>query len=577
MPGFVRSKKDEARWKRAKKATSKSRSKDESSFSDRDWALTTHIYNKMKKNNKTNTNSVDKIIKELNLTKNLMKQSRKDPVSWEDLVDPMLTDQNDEDQGAASEEGDYEPETSFEESMGLEPEAEKAYLDKDPQSADEDETEARSDEPVYVDPDEYEKQERQKVLNSLMSQTEKGSYPEPSAEELDALRNHTRAYERYFKNYNAVKADPSENPLVAREGRTLEAFNDAVRDKKNEFEKLTNSDEYKKADLAQQFKMKRQFERDWAANNPDHHSKAIELHGKAEDKAQSGIDAFNRKKDEIISHILRGGAAGEGLESTEAGLQHAGITREDEKPAGGIIGDPMAAFALGNKDFIRHYNDVYKKKAKKISQLEDLADYSNSEDSQDIKRILGAPPEKGPLLDSFFVRYMPLLYVGAKKALNTLGLNKDNPNVDLGMIHEVGTHALVHAINTYKPEKGAKFTSWALTNIIKGMMGALKAKDPNRHVRVEYNKFQKKNRQGLPTTAPAREAVSVPKPETPTESVAPSVSPQVSAPQEQPSMPKPKVSEMLSTSGHSKARDMADKLKAVDAQKKIIIRRRSGE
>jgi len=71
--------------------------------------------------------------------------------------------------------------------------------------------------------------------------------------------------------------------------------------------------------------------------------------------------------------------------------------------------------------------------------------------------------------------------------------------------------------------------------------------------------------------------VSVPKPETPTESVAPSVSPQVSAPQEQPSMPKPKVSEMLSTSGHSKARDMADKLKAVDAQKKIIIRRRSGE
>ena len=164
-----------------------------------------------------------------------------------------------------------------------------------------------------------------------------------------------------------------------------------------------------------------------------------------------------------------------------------------------------------------------------------------------------------------------------KKALNTLGLNKDNPNVDLGMIHEVGTHALVHAINTYKPEKGAKFTSWALTNIIKGMMGALKAKDPNRHVRVEYNKFQKKNRQGLPTTAPAREAVSVPKPETPTESVAPSVSPQVSAPQEQPSMPKPKVSEMLSTSGHSKARDMADKLKAVDAQKKIIIRRRSGE
>ena len=54
MPGFIRSKKDESVWAKAKKATAKSKGKDEESFSDTDWALTNHIYHKMKKSSSLN-------------------------------------------------------------------------------------------------------------------------------------------------------------------------------------------------------------------------------------------------------------------------------------------------------------------------------------------------------------------------------------------------------------------------------------------------------------------------------------------------------------------------------------------
>jgi hypothetical protein len=49
MPGFVRTKADEAKWSKAKSAVSKQRGKSQESFTDRDWALTNHIFHEMKK------------------------------------------------------------------------------------------------------------------------------------------------------------------------------------------------------------------------------------------------------------------------------------------------------------------------------------------------------------------------------------------------------------------------------------------------------------------------------------------------------------------------------------------------
>lgn len=44
MPGAGR---DEAKWKRAKKAVSESKGKPESAFTDRDWGLVQKIYREM--------------------------------------------------------------------------------------------------------------------------------------------------------------------------------------------------------------------------------------------------------------------------------------------------------------------------------------------------------------------------------------------------------------------------------------------------------------------------------------------------------------------------------------------------
>lgn len=49
MPNFVKTPKDEARWKKAKDAVSASKGKSESDFQDSDWALANYIYHKMGK------------------------------------------------------------------------------------------------------------------------------------------------------------------------------------------------------------------------------------------------------------------------------------------------------------------------------------------------------------------------------------------------------------------------------------------------------------------------------------------------------------------------------------------------
>lgn len=49
MPGFVKTAKDEKKWKRAKQAVASSRKKSESEFDDQDWGLANKIFHKMKK------------------------------------------------------------------------------------------------------------------------------------------------------------------------------------------------------------------------------------------------------------------------------------------------------------------------------------------------------------------------------------------------------------------------------------------------------------------------------------------------------------------------------------------------
>jgi len=49
MPGFIKTAAQEAKWKRAKRAVSRSRHKKKKDFQKRDWGLVTHIYQGIKK------------------------------------------------------------------------------------------------------------------------------------------------------------------------------------------------------------------------------------------------------------------------------------------------------------------------------------------------------------------------------------------------------------------------------------------------------------------------------------------------------------------------------------------------
>lgn len=46
MPGFIHTKRDEAKWSRMKHAVSHSKGKPESDFTDRDWALANYLWHK---------------------------------------------------------------------------------------------------------------------------------------------------------------------------------------------------------------------------------------------------------------------------------------------------------------------------------------------------------------------------------------------------------------------------------------------------------------------------------------------------------------------------------------------------
>jgi len=66
MPGFIKDKKDEEKWQKAKRVVedqySKAGGKSEPSFNDSDWALANHIYQNMKTKDSTRFKRVkDKI------------------------------------------------------------------------------------------------------------------------------------------------------------------------------------------------------------------------------------------------------------------------------------------------------------------------------------------------------------------------------------------------------------------------------------------------------------------------------------------------------------------------------------
>lgn len=363
------------------------------------------------------------------------------------------------------------------------------------------------------------------------AQVKRGRFEQPSREDLMAMRQYTRPWEQRAREAAALKADPSKNPELARHGDIIEARNKAHGDRNAAYRQLTSSDEYKNADPITQMEMDDNFEIQWKQNNPEHLKTAMQSHHAAHEKGKVHKDTHAAAKDANIKNVLTGGGHSGESYSLEEGMQHAGGVKGEDGTQATIKQDPATSFAMGNQDFIKQYAQDYANKGKKVGNIDDMMSHDEGS-KRDISRILGEGPSKDPKFEKFFAHYYPLIGMSAHKALNHMGLDHKNPDIDMSMLHEAGMHGLIQAMNDYDHDNPSKasFATHA-GNKIRGLqMTALKNQD---QIPTEIRQAQKK------------------------------FSSQAQAPQ----APKMDLHSMIGSTGHTAAPDIQDRLKRVGAQR----------
>ena len=367
--------------------------------------------------------------------------------------------------------------------------------------------------------------------NPVKTSNKRSRFQQPTREELNALRVHTRPLEHRNREIDALWADPAKNPELARHGNIIEARNASHSDRSAAYRDFTNSDDYKSADPIQQMEMDDQFEHKWKQENPEHLKNALNAHKEAHEKGKGARDIHAANKDAKIQNILRGGGHGGEGYSLEEGMQHAGGTKGEEGTQGTIVQDPAASYANNNRDFVEQYAKDYANKGKKINNIDDMSNYDEGS-KRDITRILGEGPGKDPKFEKFFSHYHPLIHMHAKKALAAMGLDQNHPNIELGSLNEAGMHGLIQAINDYDHDNPSKASfSTHAGNKIRGLqMSALKSQDA---IPKEVRQAQKR----------------------------------FAAQGQKPPASKVDLHSLIGSSGHAKAPDIQDRLQRVGAQR----------
>lgn len=397
---------------------------------------------------------------------------------------------------------------------------------------------------------------------------------QPTREELAAMREYTRPWERHARDRAKLEAEAHVNPVRHHQGRLVEARNTSHADRQKAYEAFSQSPEFQNADPITQMEMEAKFHEDWHKQNPDHLMNALNAHHEAHKKGGQAMQVYNQAKDEKIRHIAGGGAQGDAM-SLEEGMQHVGGSRDDEDSGpSGIQQDKGAAFAAGNQEFMQQYMKNYDKKAKKFSNVSDMDRY-DPETRADINTVLGEhpalkDPAKKRQVDRFVEKYHPQIGKAARHVLAKLGLT-DKANrgeIDHGLLHEAGVHALFQAVNDYDhdhPSK-AKFTTHLSRKMHGLMQSALKAQDeiPDT-LRAGAKQFdrQRRNENAAPVKHTNKEGV--------TTMIYPGGAPPAPATPPPATPPKRSLAEIAS----EKHPDMQDRLKRVTAAKAPLVRKQS--
>jgi len=405
-------------------------------------------------------------------------------------------------------------------------EADQSLEGQDPEAAPSEENDEEGEE---------EPTERQ-VISAPPEKQRTAKYSEeelqPTREELNETREYTRPWEQRSRDRDSLEAQADKNPIKHKRGRLVESRNLSHADRQKEYEKFSNTNEYKNADPISQMEMDSKFHNDWHQKNPEQVMNALTSHGEAHKKGEVAREFFKQIKKEKIAHIASGGVQ-PGAYSLEEGVQHAGGSREDEDSApSGIIQDKSAQFASGNQEFLQRYMKDQDKHSKQYDTLADLENYDPGTRA-DINRVLGEhsalkDPAKQRKMDDFTAKYHPLIGKAAKRVINKLGLAEQvaRGQIDPGLLHEAGVHALFQSVNDYDhdhPSK-AKFVTHLNRKMHGLMQSALKTLDEiPTELRAGAKKFDKDkrvsfaspvihtNKEGVTTTI----APPVPKPSAP--------------------------------------------------------------
>jgi hypothetical protein len=503
MPAFIKTPADEARWAKAKKAANKTLSE---SAGDSYWALVNSIYQKMTKSEEGFDALEFLLLKarrrlsdepeedEADVSPEEAGMREFDPDTDEDDASKWL-EENDPDQGKEENEySEYTPDED-EEAHQREPSstAETPAKAGDPEAEGGSEQAAEGDQPEGMGGKE-----------EVPAEVSEGRFPQPTRNELAEMRQYARPWEQRAREKTRLEADASKNPVLAHEGKLVEARNLSHKDHQEAYGKMQASPEYQNADPITQMEMDSKFEADWHKQNPEYLANAAKAHAQAHIEGLKGMGEGAKAKKEAIQHVRMGGAQAEEPMSTEEAMQHAGGAKGEEGTVGTMVQDPATKFAREHQQFLtdeggKHEGrasareNFYAKKAQDYaSQHKGIPEYKRG----DIHKILGdhpslKDPEKKAKVDAFFGKYHPMIHMNAHRVLSQLGLDKGS--IDMGMLHEAGMHGLFQAINDYNHENPGKasFATHA-GNKMRGLMQTALREQQATPLQTEAKKYNLK-------------------------------------------------------------------------------------
>lgn len=388
MPAFIRTKKDEERWQKAKQAANKQRSESEG---DVYWGLVNHIYQNMKKS-ELSKSGIEAVIERIDLIKDLVKTNPDVYLFNQELLNKTLETltkaiggEDEEDQGYDLQDyGDDEEANldDFEQDQG-EDEADKWLKEKGAEqgseSADE-KTQEKSKKVEgkrtgrYVDwsPRSDYSEEHQQKIKELVDQgysereaehlagahrgpsnfMEALHHPvkpsEPSAKRMQELKTIAKPWLEDFKRKLQERADPAKNPEKFTVGKARQIHEEATKPLEEALNDFMNQEDVKKLKGLERHKAITSFKKKWHEANPEHVTKLVEGAAQVKQHADEAQAAREEDWNQTLHHMLVGGQHAEAVSDIEGAQHVGGVEDEDKGPQASIVKDPIAAFAQAN-------------------------------------------------------------------------------------------------------------------------------------------------------------------------------------------------------------------------------------